>query len=324
MSRIVLTTWGSLGDLHPIIASGLGLLDRGHDIVLATTEDYRIKVESLGLKFHAIRPDLPNDPPMVERIMDPKTGPETVLKAVILGNVKATYDDLIAIAKDADFLVAHKIVYAAPLVAEVLKLPWASCALAPAAFFSAYEPIVTSVYPALAKLHHLGPTINSWVVNIAKFTTRTWGKPLYKLRKELGLSPIQNPVVGNDKYSPYLVLALFSSALASPQPDLPSRTVTTGFSFYDGKQEQHLTTELDAFLAIMLLWEPNPKERKKSYHHGELASVLVRTGRTMLERDGLRQFSLRTLAREAGVSNAAVLHSKRQRTIFGLRSSGIS
>ena len=145
MSRIVLTTWGSLGDLHPIIASGLGLLDRGHDIVLATTEDYRIKVESLGLKFHAIRPDLPNDPPMVERIMDPKTGPETVLKAVILGNVKATYDDLIAIAKDADFLVAHKIVYAAPLVAEVLKLPWASCAIAPAAFFSSYEPIVNSV-----------------------------------------------------------------------------------------------------------------------------------------------------------------------------------
>ena len=39
MSRIVLTTWGSLGDLHQMIALSLELRDRGHDIVLATTEN---------------------------------------------------------------------------------------------------------------------------------------------------------------------------------------------------------------------------------------------------------------------------------------------
>ncbi|MEL6385104.1 MAG: glycosyltransferase, partial [Cyanobacteria bacterium J06626_18] len=158
------------------------------------------------------------------------------------------YDDLMAIAKNADFLIAHEIVYAAPAVAEVLKLPWASCALAPTAFFSAYEPIVTSAYPALAKVHHLGPAINHWVVKFAKWVTRPWGKPLYELRKELGLPPIQNPIVGHDKYSPHLVLALFSSVLGSPQPDWPPNTVTTGFTFYDGKQERHLSPELDAFL----------------------------------------------------------------------------
>lgn len=36
MSRIVLTTMGSLGDLHPPIAVGLGLRDRGHDALFAT------------------------------------------------------------------------------------------------------------------------------------------------------------------------------------------------------------------------------------------------------------------------------------------------
>ncbi|MEO1519246.1 MAG: glycosyltransferase [Cyanobacteria bacterium J06633_2] len=248
MSRIILTTWGSLGDLHPMIALSLSLRDRGHDIVLATAESYRIKVESLGLEFHAIRPDLPEAPQLIEQAMDPRTGPKTVLKDLILGTVRDTYDDLMAIAKDADFLVAHEIVYAAPLVAEALKLRWASCALAPAAFFSAYEPIVTSAYPALAKLHLLGPAINRWAVEFSKFATRSWGTPVYQLREELGLSPIQNPIVGHDKYSPHLVLALFSPVLGMPQPDWPPNGMTTGFIFYDGNQEQPMMPELEAFL----------------------------------------------------------------------------
>ncbi|MBE9102669.1 glycosyltransferase [Vacuolonema iberomarrocanum] len=248
MSRIVLTTWGSLGDLHPIIALSLGLRDRGHEVVLATTEGYRTKVESLGLEFHAIRPDLPENPQQVERLMDPHVGPALLLKDLILGNVQGMYDDLMAIAKDADFLVAHEIVYAAPLVAEVLELRWASCALAPAAFFSAYEPIVTSAYPALAKLHWFGPGINRWVVNLMKMATRSWGKPLYKLRKALGLSPIQNPIVGNDKYSPHLVLALFSPLFGKAQPDWPPNVMTTGFTFYDGNADQRMKPELLNFL----------------------------------------------------------------------------
>lgn len=54
MSRIVLTTWGSLGDLHPMIALSLELRDRGHDIILATTQNYRETVESLALNFHTV------------------------------------------------------------------------------------------------------------------------------------------------------------------------------------------------------------------------------------------------------------------------------
>jgi len=248
VSRIILATWGSLGDLHPIIALSLSLCDRGHDVVLATAEGYRSKVESLGLKFHAIRPDLPEDPQLFERLMDPKIGPKLILKDLVLSNVRNTYDDLMAIAIDADFLVAHEIIYAAPLVAEVLKLHWASCALAPVAFFSAYEPIVSSVYSALAKLYHFGPGINRWVVEFSKSVIRPWGKPVYEMRKELGLPPIQNPIVGNDKYSPDLVLALFSSVLGTPQPDWSPNVVTTGFTFYDGDREQHITPELLAFL----------------------------------------------------------------------------
>ncbi|PTX57419.1 TetR family transcriptional regulator [Litoreibacter ponti] len=45
-----------------------------------------------------------------------------------------------------------------------------------------------------------------------------------------------------------------------------------------------------------------------SYHHGDLRNVLIKTGREMLEADGLRGFSLRALARNAQVSHAAPVH----------------
>src|SRR5260370_38230446 len=58
--RIVLTTFGSLGDLHPCIAVALGLQARGHDAVIATSNSYRQKIEALGIRFRARAPDHPD------------------------------------------------------------------------------------------------------------------------------------------------------------------------------------------------------------------------------------------------------------------------
>ena len=56
-ARIVLTTFGSLGDLHPFLALGLGLKARGHAVALATHEYYRSKIETAGLDFFPVRPN---------------------------------------------------------------------------------------------------------------------------------------------------------------------------------------------------------------------------------------------------------------------------
>jgi hypothetical protein len=115
VSRIVVTTIGSLGDLHPIIAIALELRQRGHDIVFATIKDYRAKIEALGFEFHALRPDRisPEDPEMMALIMDLQKGPERVIKDYLLANVRETYTDLTNAAQDADFIVTAELVYAA-------------------------------------------------------------------------------------------------------------------------------------------------------------------------------------------------------------------
>ena len=49
-ARVALTTFGSLGDLHPYLALALALKARGHEPVVATSEQYRPKAEALGLR----------------------------------------------------------------------------------------------------------------------------------------------------------------------------------------------------------------------------------------------------------------------------------
>jgi rhamnosyltransferase subunit B len=47
VSRIVVTTIGSLGDLHPKIAIALELRKRGHNVIFATHKGYQAKIEAL-------------------------------------------------------------------------------------------------------------------------------------------------------------------------------------------------------------------------------------------------------------------------------------
>jgi rhamnosyltransferase subunit B len=249
VSRIILTTIGSLGDLYPQIAIAIELRQRGHDIVFAAMKEYGAIVEPLGFEFQPMRPDgtIMNDPEAIARIKDLETGAAYGLKYLLLPNLRNTYTDLLATAKDADLIIAGAAVYAAPLVAEKLGIPWISLVLAPFAFFSITDPSVP-LLRFLDKLQGLGRPMNDRMLELFKAVTKPWAEPIYQLRAELELSPISyNPLA--DLSSACLILAMFSSVLAKPQPDWDRHTVLTGFPFYDGNhQPPELRSELQAFL----------------------------------------------------------------------------
>ena len=251
MSRIVVTTIGSLGDLHPKIAIALELRQRGHDVVLATHKGYQAKIEALGFEFHEMRPDGTDDPAELARMTDRKTGSEYVVRNWLLPSLRDTYTDLMSVAKDADFMVSGEIVYAARLVAEKLEMQWATSALSPFSFFSAYDPSVIAFLPFLAKFHRFGVSINQAIIQLLKIVAQSWAEPIHQLRAELGLPRRSgNPII-DDKFSPYLVLAMFSSVLTKPQPDWAANTIITGFTFYDGnRSEPDLTPGLQQFLDV--------------------------------------------------------------------------
>ena len=231
--RVLFATVGSLGDLHPCLALALELKRRGHSVTIATIEYYRSKVESLGLQFHPIRPDMnPTDGEMIRQCEDLKRGPEILFRKIVLPHLRETYEDLLEAAAGVDLMVAGELNYAAPLVAEMLGLKWVSAILSPASFFSAHDPSVMVNVPWLIHVRKAGWRVYRAVFNLGRRGTRHWWDPVRKLRRDEGLRPDCDPLF-RDKFSPDLVLAMFSPLLARSQPDWPLQTQQTGFVFFD-------------------------------------------------------------------------------------------
>ncbi len=250
--RIVLTTFGTLGDVHPLIAVALEMRRRGHAPVLAVPEIFRAKIEPLGLEFVKVGPTLnPDDPQQVADLMDIHKGTERTLRDVLFPAIRQSYEELLAAVQaggGADLMLAGELTYQAPLVAEVTGIRWASYVLAPLSFFSAYDAPVLPPYPRLARLQSAVPATGHVVSRFARWITRDWAEPVYRLRSELGLDRGAN-VIFDAKHAPGRVLAMFSPLLGEPQPDWPPNTEITGFVFYDGDAgKQELPEEVELFL----------------------------------------------------------------------------
>lgn len=248
--RIVITTWGSLGDLHPYLAIGLGLKSRSHEVIIGAAECYRRKIEQLGLGFRAVRPDCTwlADPQMVRRLAHPRWG---IIRAarMVLTALRESYEDTLAAAQGAHLLVSNQATLATRLVAEKKGIPWVSVMHVPMLFYSAYDPPLFPGFPGLSKtLRFLGPAVWGPLGRFAKWATRWMAKPLYRIRQEIGLPPASevNPLV--DGHSPLLHLALFSKRLLDKQPDWPAQTVVTGFPWFDQDGSTGLPTALTRFL----------------------------------------------------------------------------
>lgn len=252
MARFLLTTFGSLGDLHPYIAVGRGLRARGHEVTIATSPAYGDKVEGEGLTFHPIRPELTSlvaDPGVMARAYHPRTGTEYVIRRMMLPWLEQSYDDLKSIAAAADLMVGHPIAFATPILAEQLGKRWISVALQPSVMLSAYDPPSISGAPYLEWFRALGPGFWTVFFRLARRIARRWGEPINDLRRKLGLREVPNPVL-DDMFSPFGTQAWFSRVLAPrPHPDWPAKTTITGFPFYDRLVPgQGLSDELAQFL----------------------------------------------------------------------------
>jgi UDP:flavonoid glycosyltransferase YjiC (YdhE family) len=247
--RIVLTTFGSYGDIHPYLAIAAELRSRGHHPVVATSELYREKLIAGGFDFVSVRPHIPppqeQDPVMMEKVMNPKSGSSYLLNEMLFPYVRDGYKDLLQAVAGADLLLTHPISFAGPLVAQKTGLPWVSSVLAPVSFMSAYDPPVPPFWPWMRHVQLLGPRFVAAFFKQAKKYYKN--KDYETFREELGLPDRGSPVF-EGQHSPTLILALFSALFAQPQPDWPPQARVTGFAFYDGRNELAMPPELTTFL----------------------------------------------------------------------------
>ena len=253
-ARIVLSTWGSLGDLHPYLALGVELKRRGHRAAVATLPGWRDHVEAAGIGFHPVGPDVPADDTaareLVRRVLDAREGPKYLFERILGPATRESYDALLAAVRadgGADLLVSHLIPLTAPVVAEITGVTWVSAVVQPLGFLSAFDPPTPPQAPWLRPLLALHPSFARLTNRLGRGMTASWMEPLRQLRADLGLAPGRNPVF-EGQHSPRLVLALFSPLVGAKQPDYPPQTLVTGFPFYDGAESRPVSADLLRFL----------------------------------------------------------------------------
>jgi UDP:flavonoid glycosyltransferase YjiC (YdhE family) len=250
--RVLLATFGSLGDLHPFIAVGSALRDRGIDVRLATSADYRALVEGAGLEFAPMRPSLEqfgDKEALARRLLHPLRGAEILMRELVLPFVREAHADLTRAADGADLCVSHTLTFTLPMIATLQRKPWLSAALSPGMFLSRHDPPVVPGIDLLRMAQRLGPWAYDLALGLMRGAIRRWERPLHDFRREIGVPPIDQLHLYEGQFSPYGTLALFDGLLSAPQPDWPANVTVCGAPMHDGPPADPLALgELQRFL----------------------------------------------------------------------------
>jgi rhamnosyltransferase subunit B len=253
MARILLATFGSLGDLHPYIALGVALQARGHVARVATCSDYRAAVTAAGLEFAPVAPtlaDLGTPQQLARRLADPLRATRIMVEELLMPHLREAHQQLRAAAADADFLISHPLTFMVQMVAAEQGKPWLSVILAPASFLSRDDPPAMLPINSLQIARRMGPWMYSLLMRSIRATVRRWERPLHDYRRELGLPATRKVMVMEGQFSPLGTLALFDAPLMRPQPDWPPHTRICGAPLFDGTvPTPAVLQELQEFLA---------------------------------------------------------------------------
>ncbi len=244
MARIVINTWGTLGDLNPYLGLGRALRERGHDVCLALPTHYRDFAERAGLAFakvgYSVDLDAPETQAQIERILNDRFGTQKIFEELVMEHLRDSFRELRAACEGADMLISHTLSLSAPIVSELTGIRWVSTVLSPISFGSGFEMAVPPPAPWLKGLEKLGPGVGHFFARFMRRISLRWTAPVAQLRRELGLPPGAHPIFEGQLRAP-LVLAMFSRVLGAPQPDWPPHSHVTGQVRYDTT----VTSDLD-------------------------------------------------------------------------------
>jgi len=256
--KIIIATWGTLGDLYPFFAIAKALKARGYVPIIATLLEYKNIVNAAGFEFCEMGPSLACLESQLQltraeiwrRFADPLFGPIFILKKLLMPNIHRSFEDLYKASSDAVLIITHSIAYGAMIAAQKRGLPQILAAPTPlaVALISDDECPELWILKLLDKLspslrRRLGRVVKKIVLRIFIMTL----SPVFRLRKEIGLPPSSD--VNEVLFSKYATMCLWSNVFASIRPDFPPNSRLMGFQFYDDHSiHKHIPNELKDFL----------------------------------------------------------------------------
>jgi UDP:flavonoid glycosyltransferase YjiC (YdhE family) len=237
--KIVIATFGSLGDLNPYVALAHALKRLGFRPVIVASAFYREWIESEGLGFAAMRPDIDE---LAARLgMDIGGLADRVaredgfmFRELIFPYLRESYEDVAAASEGAAAIVAHSICFSAKLAAERLGVPLFDGVVSPLFLLSAYDPPLGPRSRFLAQPRSgLALAYNKALGFALTHVLAFQGRPIARLRRALGLPHRRGRALLTG--GPYArgTLGLLSPLLAPSQPDHPADLFVAGHTFHD-------------------------------------------------------------------------------------------
>lgn len=251
--RIVITTNGSSGDLHPFLALGVTLRRRNHEVIFAIDDTFRARVEEAGFQVYHLEGDahltvngVAQDHLLqLLRNRTPFGSVKFIAERYLIPVLRSNVELLRRLCLNADILVASATQLAAGTAAELCGVPWMTVALSPLVVPSGY--ISPQPLP-LPPPKWLEPCVNRAIFMGGEVVLRrAIDEPVNAIRAEYGL-PAQRHFLGPGNTSPTLTAVPVSRSFLPQPPDWPSHIRLTGFCFWDTPSSWRESRTLAAFL----------------------------------------------------------------------------
>jgi UDP:flavonoid glycosyltransferase YjiC (YdhE family) len=235
--KIVLATFGSRGDVQPMLALSLALKSKGHDVLLAAPPEKAAWAKQLGCPFLPLGSD-------VTAFIDDMENAHSLRSAIrfvsfLRNELNAQFDLLPKIIAGADLVIGSSLTFALSTLAESMGIAYRYIAFTPQLLPSGYHP-----FPAF-KHQRFPKWYNRMTWRIAEILDQfNLTRLINNHRRQLGLKLIQDAwhhVMGQH------VLVASDSVISKIPRDIVDQTFTQTGYMHLNQPDQHLP-ELDTFL----------------------------------------------------------------------------
>jgi rhamnosyltransferase subunit B len=245
--RIPIVAIGSHGDVHPFLAIGKELRQRGHEVRMLMPAMFENLARALGLEFTPVG--------TIEQFERMSSRPELWhpikgFQVVAEGTaelLEPCYDAIVQNhAPGRTVLVLSSLALSGRVAQEVMGLPAVSVQLQPSFFRSLIRPAKTPPAPVADWLPPWVNGVTYWIADTLVID-RVMAAPVNSFRAKFGLKPIKR-ILRQWIHSPDRVIGLFPDWFAPPAPDWPPHLVLTGFPLYDEADIAPVDADLEEFL----------------------------------------------------------------------------
>ena len=245
--HVVLVPVGTAGDVLPFVALGRSLRQRGHEVVVLTSERFRHAAEGAGLNFIALGTEARYRAVFDEpALWDPRRA-EQFLMEQLISVTPAMFHTLMEHVRSGESIVlCSPWALGALLAREKTGLRLATLVIEPRQLFSIHHPIVM---PGMKRMDWLPIWLRRLLLTLVNRLQieRQVRRPLNEFRATVGLPPIETSMWAWTS-EVARTIGLFPEWFASYQPDWTKQTRLTGFLQYCGEDVVETPRELTEFL----------------------------------------------------------------------------